>query len=320
MTEPLRVGVAGYGVMGHRRGALIDLDPRCERVAVEDRDFRLLFDHDLDALFVCLPNYLAARATIAGLERGLHVFCEKPPGRDLDDIAAVMRTHENHGGSVLMYGFNHRYHGSIQRALSIVQSGQLGAILSLNGVYTKTEMEGWRTDRRQAGGGILLDQGVHMLDLFRLFAGDFERCQSRIRSWGDHPVEDDAWAMLETSSGVVATLHSSATAQQHRFQLDIALERGEIMLSGILSGSMRYAPERIVVNGAVTLDEEFTDDFSFAMETDQFITAALSPQDVSRGASHQAYAAMALVYRIYCADETWKNTYDLCTEPREQPV
>src|SRR4026207_1567373 len=106
MTE-LRVGIAGYGVVGKRRKACVARNPRLRVVAVCDRlleegsllpdgvrchaDYRQVLGEELDVLIVCLTNDIAAEVTMAGLQRGLHVFCEKPPGRDMADIARVIR-------------------------------------------------------------------------------------------------------------------------------------------------------------------------------------------------------------------------------------
>ena len=83
----------------------------------------------------------------------------------------------------LKYGFNHRYHDSVQEAVKLVQSGELGKLINLRGVYGKSKIisfdSDWRTQRSIAGGGILLDQGIHMVDLIRLFAGEFENIHSK---------------------------------------------------------------------------------------------------------------------------------------------
>src|SRR4051812_34169144 len=117
--EALKVGIAGFGVVGKRRKTCVDGDPRFELVAVCDRTFadegtlpdgvryyreyRSLLRERLDVLVVCLTNDIAPEVTIAGLEHGLHVFCEKPPGRNLDDIAAVIRCERRHPDRKLMY-------------------------------------------------------------------------------------------------------------------------------------------------------------------------------------------------------------------------
>ena len=190
----LKVGIAGYGVVGKRRREFIDKHPQLKTIAVCDKTFnedgvfddgvkfykgsKSLLNEDLDVLFVCLTNDVAADVTISGLENNLHVFCEKPPGRNVEDIARVKEVEKAHPDLKLKYGFNHRYHQSVMDALKIIQSGELGRVINLRGVYGKSMMvtfnqTDWRTKRDIAGGGILLDQGIHLVDLLRLFGGEF---------------------------------------------------------------------------------------------------------------------------------------------------
>ncbi|HUR91674.1 MAG TPA: Gfo/Idh/MocA family oxidoreductase [Gemmatimonadaceae bacterium] len=339
----LRVGIAGYGVVGKRRRQFIDLHPQLETVAVCDRvfehsppsqidvpyhtNYRELLKEKLDVLFVCLTNDIAAEVTMAGLEAGLHVFCEKPPGRDINDIAAVIRCERGHPGLKLKYGFNHRYHESVKDALQIVRSESLGRPLDLRGVYGKSKMIGfdsdWRTKRALAGGGILLDQGIHMLDLMRLFAGEFRDITSHVsNSYWRHDVEDNAYALMRSVEGVVALLHSSATQWRHRFQLDITLERGMIILSGILSGSMSYGAETMTVAVAAEDDRgdpretttRYNRDNSWRDEIADFADVILRDTPVVDGSSLEALRTMHLVYRIYCADPIWRDRYGLTDE------
>ena len=129
-----------------------------------------------------------------------------------------------------------------------------GEIINLRGVYGKSKILtfgqhlDWRVKRDIAGGGILLDQGIHMVDLLRLFAGEFKEIYSFISNdFWKHDVEDNAYALMRTVDGKVAMLHSSATQWRHRFQLDISLAKGSIILSGILSGSKSYGSEKIII-------------------------------------------------------------------------
>jgi predicted dehydrogenase len=239
MMDIFKVGIAGYGVVGKRRKHFIDLHPNMKVLAVCDQSFSSdsqsdgisyyrsvddLLVQDLDVLFVCLTNDVASDITIAGLKRGWHVFCEKPPGRDVEDIMRVIECENNHPGIKLMYGFNHRYHESVQDALTLVQSRALGRVISLRGLYGKSKIitfnqPDWRTKRAIAGGGVLLDQGIHMVDLMRLFAGEFNDVQSYVSNshWG-YDVEDNAYAIMRTSDGIVGMLNSSATQWRHRFE------------------------------------------------------------------------------------------------------
>ena len=344
MTEPLRVGIAGYGIVGNRRRHFIDLHPRLKTVAVCDRrldgegtfddgvryytHYKRVLEEDLDVLFVCLTNDINPEVTIAGLERGLHVFCEKPPGRDVADVVRVIACERKHPALKLQYGFNHRYHDSVRDALKIVRDGELGQVINLRGMYGKSKpvtfgQTSWRTERALAGGGVLLDQGIHMVDLLRLFAGEFTEIHSFIsNAFWNHDVEDNAYALMRTADGRVAILHSSATQWRHRFSLEMTLERGAITLSGILSSSKSYGAETMTV--AWVGDDETGDpreqttrynhDPSWADEIAGFADAIANDTPVVNGTSEDALKTMELVYRIYCADPEWRDRWNLSDE------
>lgn len=349
--KKLRVGIAGYGVVGKRRDHFISLHPSMQTVAVCDRTFtdngtfsngvryssnyQTLLEEELDVLFVCMTNDIAAEVTAAGLRRGLHVFCEKPPGRDLADIAMVCRVEAEHPKQKLMYGFNHRYHDSVLQALSIVRNGELGAVINIKGTYGKSRIvpfnsDSWRSKRAIAGGGILLDQGIHMVDLIRLFAGEMTTVHSFVsNSYWQHDVEDNAYALMKNPRGVVVFLHSSATQWRHRFNMEIAMERGLVELSGILSGSKSYGAETI--NVAIKSDSDqgdpkevltrYNEDQSWSREIEYFAKAILQDLPVESGSSRDAFLTMELVYRIYCADREWAKRYELtASSERERPM
>ena len=342
----LRVGIAGYGVVGKRRRVFIDANENLETICVCDRTlpsrgkfsdglpyvkhYRDLLKEEMDVLVVCLSNDMAAEVTIAGLERGLHVFCEKPPGQNVSDIARVIETEQNHHGQKLKYGFNHRYHDSVRDALAIMQSGELGKIINIRGVYGKSQLvtfgqdSDWRTERVLAGGGILLDQGIHMVDLLRLFGGEFTEIHSFIsNSFWNHDVEDNAYALMRSSEGVVAMIHSSATQWRHLFNLEMTLERGLIILSGILSGTKSYGAETLTIAYAAQDDRgdpreqttRYNEDNSWRDEIDEFAEAILKDKPIINGSSEDALKTMQTVYRIYCADPQWRERYGLTPEP-----
>ncbi|MBF0129757.1 MAG: Gfo/Idh/MocA family oxidoreductase [Alphaproteobacteria bacterium] len=342
MPPKLKVGIAGYGVVGKRRREVVDGHPALVTVAVSDRTFggdgilgdgvrcyatpEGLLREELDVLLVCLTNDVAADVTIAGLERGLHVFCEKPPGRDVADIARVVACEKRHPGLKLKYGFNHRYHDSVRDALRLTRSGELGRVINMRGVYGKSAIidfrspTHWRTKRAIAGGGILLDQGIHMVDLMRLFGGEFTDIHSFIANdFWRHDVEDNAYALMRTGDGVVAMLHSSATQWRHRFELEIALERGTVILSGILSGSKSYGAETLTVAWAADNQggnpkeqtTRYNTDPSWSDEIAEFAEAVLKDKPIVDGSSEEALKTMHMVYRIYCADPDWRGRWGL---------
>ena len=340
--KKLRVGIAGYGVVGKRRKSCVDLHPNMEMTAICDQyfddgkatihglnayqNYSDLLKENLDILIVCLTNEIAPEVTIAGLKKGLHVFCEKPPGRDVADISKVIEVEKQHPDQKLMYGFNHRYHHSIQKALEIIKSNDLGAIINMRGVYGKSQLvtfdqPSWRTKREVAGGGVLLDQGIHMIDLMRLFAGEFVEVHSFIKnSFWNYNVEDNAYALMQTEGGVVAMMNSSATQWRHRFQLDINLERGGLVLGGILSGSKSYGAETLTIIESNPKNDHgdpkettirYNSDPSWCSEIEEFVDSIINDKNIVHGTSDDALQTMKLVYKIYYADPSWRSAHDI---------
>lgn len=350
MKQKLKVGIAGHGLVGKRRHQYIDLHPAMEVVAISDikfseargvdndiacfNDFRLLVEEvDLDVLFVCLPNDVAPEATISGLEKQCHVFCEKPPGRDLNDIRQVQAVEAKFPDLKLKYGFNHRYHDSVREALKLISEDRFGRIVNIRGMYGKSVLTPkfpgvddindplyWRARRESAGGGILLDQGIHMVDLMRCVAGEFTDIKSFVSNdfWGQD-VEDNAYALMRSESGVVAMLHSSATQWRHKFSLEITLERGALILTGILSSTKSYGQETLTIayreeaagGNPRESTTSYIHDNSWRDEINDFAQCILEDRPVDVGTSEDAYKTMELVYRIYVADPEWRERYGI---------
>ena len=346
----LRVGIAGYGIVGKRRRDCVDQSDQMELIAVCDRTFSKdgkfadgikyykhysdLIEENLDVLIVCLTNDIAAEVTIAALERNLHVFCEKPPGRTVEDIEKVILYENQHPDCKLMYGFNHRHHESVKEAQKIIEGRELGQIINMRGVYGKSKMitfdqPDWRTKREISGGGILLDQGIHMVDIMRLFGGEFNDVKSYISNghWG-YDVEDNAYAIMRSDLGIVAMLNSSATQWRHRFNLDINLERGSIILGGILSGTKSYGAETLSV---IKVDHEndngdpreqithYNNDPSWEEELNLFSMCIIDDTLIESGSSLDALNTMKLVYKIYYADPIWRETHGI-KDPDSQSI
>jgi predicted dehydrogenase len=338
--KQLRVGIAGYGIVGRRRKQCIDGNDRlkligvCDRVLEDGQDqsgefkyyknYKDLIKEDLDILLVCMTNDVAAEVTMAALDMGLHVFCEKPPGRNVEEIERVIECLSKYPNLKLMYGFNHRYHYSVIDALSMIKSRQLGGILNMRGAYGKSKLitfnqSAWRTNREIAGGGVLLDQGIHMVDLMRLFAGEFSEVYSFIsNSHWKLDVEDNAYALMKTDSGIIGMLHSSATQWRHRFHLDINLEYGSLILGGFLSGTKSYGAETLKVVWADPDNDQgdpreqitlYNKDDSWTAEIDKFVECIVYDKTVEGGSVLDVYKTMQLVYKIYYADPVWRNRY-----------
>ena len=342
-SNKIRVGIAGYGIVGKRRSKCIKNNKNMVLVAVCDKnpDTKLDLDDDiayhenyidllknnLDALFICLTNNIASEVTIAGLNAGLHVFCEKPPAQNIDQMKSVIKVKHKYPKLKLKYGFNHRYHESVKEAQKLIKAGELGDIIDLNAIYGKSKVvtatgpnADWRSQRKIAGGGILLDQGIHMVDLIRYFTGEFEEVHSFIsNNFWKYDVEDNAYALMRTNNGKVAILQSSATQWLHDFRLNITLERGSLILKGILSSTKSYGAETLTVIYKSDDDQgdpkkvtiSYNNDPSWEDEVDEFSESIIEDSETLTGTHEDAYQTMKLVYRIYCADQTWKKKFNL---------
>jgi len=326
----IKVAIAGFGKIGQVRANEIDKNPNTELIAVYDikqpeklnpniifcSSFDELLSQDIDAVFICTFNNVLAQYTKQALKAGKHVFCEKPPARTTEELKGVIEA-EKETNLVLKYGFNHRYHYSVMEAKKLIDSGKMGKLLWIRGAYGKAGSidyhKNWRNYREYSGGGILIDQGIHMLDLMRYFSGqNFNHINSFVTtSFWDIEAEDNAFAIMQSDEKITAMLHSSATQWRHKFLLEMCFEEGYINLDGILSGTRSYAPEKLVIGRREFEDITFAmgkpketttwfeNDDSWKLEVNEFVNAILGKTKIHNGTSQDAYETLRLVERIY---------------------
>ena len=198
----MTVSIAGFGLVGQRRYSYLKKLKNIKVEAISDNflPYRKKFQNGkvfsnylemikktkTDIVFVCLPNKFATNATLLALKNGSSVFCEKPPARNFNEMKKLKKNISKFKNQVLMYGFNHRYHDSILETKKIIDSKKFGKVINLRGVYGKSYLTpkikgsekkkrdfSWRERKNDAGGGILLDQGIHMVDMVNYFTGNF---------------------------------------------------------------------------------------------------------------------------------------------------
>jgi len=188
------VAIIGYGKMGRTRKEVIDFLPDCKVKWVCDPagaegdfsytdDPEVVFnDSQVDSVFICTPNCYTKDLVIRALNAQKHVFSEKPCGTSTEQVEEIMAALNENPTRKLMIGFNHRWHKSVTEAKKAAESGEFGKILWVRGRYGKSVdtdfFDTWRAKRKYAQGGILMDQGIHMLDLFLMFCNDFEEVRA----------------------------------------------------------------------------------------------------------------------------------------------
>ncbi|PWW08327.1 putative dehydrogenase [Paenibacillus cellulosilyticus] len=339
MDRKVKTVIIGMGRMGRLRYDALKRHGGFEIVAICDtRDSNLdgfaerkfhdwqecLESVELDAVIVCTYNAFIPEIVCSALKRGYHVFSEKPPGRNVADTLTMKAALES-SGRILKFGFNHRYHNSIIEAKALVDSGLLGDIICARGVYGKAgtvnfESE-WRNDAELSGGGILLDQGIHMLDLMHYFLGEFSSVKSVVDTlaWSGIQVEDNAFAIFETDRGQIASLHSSATQWHHRFNLDIVCTNGCVVLDGLITSTRSYGEERLTYyrkdlnakTGKLGRPSEhtlcFTEDFSWDIEIKEFHDVLTGAKPLRNGTIDDALYVMQMIEQIYAAGRRGGN-------------
>jgi predicted dehydrogenase len=199
-----------------------------------------------DIVVVATPHNALAEITAAAVERGRNVLVEKPAARFAAEIEPVAELARAHGVQVRI-GFNHRCHRALRKAHQLVAAGELGELMFLRARYGHGGRIGydreWRADPKLSGGGELIDQGAHLIDLARWFLGDFPVVQGFAHTYyWNMPVDDNAFMILRTGDNKTAFLHASCSEWKNTFSLEIYGRAGKIDISG-LGGS--YGIERI---------------------------------------------------------------------------
>jgi predicted dehydrogenase len=200
----------------------------------------------VDAVMIATVNASLTPLAILAAEQGKHVLIEKPGGISVREVEALETT-ASKTGSLVRVGYNHRYHPACLKALEIFRSGVLGPMMFVRGRYGQGGRVGydkeWRADPKLSGGGELIDQGVHLIDLARIFLGDFTLVEGHATTcFWDMPVDDNAFLSLRTANGQTAWLHASCSEWKNLFSLEIYGRNGKLHWEG-LGGS--YGLERL---------------------------------------------------------------------------
>jgi predicted dehydrogenase len=306
MSE-LRLGIIGLGEAGSRRLEAALRHPRVTVVATADPmgrapgfigkhyEFgRSLLRHDLDAVCVAVPNGIAPALVRDAREAGLHVLAEEPPARAAPELRWILAAG---GEGVLRFGFNHRLHRSVQAAEELLAGGAIGGVLAVEATYERTRLGApgsWRLDPRQAGGGVLLDQGIHLVDLLRWWLGPLLVQDRSIRGL---PLETSVVATL-SAGGVPVRLATRADADDCRFEVDFTGERGRLTLTGLHTASGAFAPECLRLEAGQVRAWAWADDPSWDRELDSFVRHALDDEDDGHGSVEDALAVLRVVDRL----------------------
>ena len=320
----MRVALVGCGLIGRKRARalgesrlVVAVDTNLERAAAVAAGFpgcetstdwrECILRSDVDAVLVATTNDMLAPLTEVAIRAGKHVLVEKPAARNAGELEPVARL-ARESQVIVKVGFNHRFHPALRKAREIFDSGVIGPLMYLRARYGHGGRVGyhreWRANPEIAGGGELLDQGVHLIDLARWFAGNFTEVNGHIGTYfWDMPVEDNGFACLKTAAGQVAWLHASCTEWKNLFCFEIFGRDGKLQVDG-LGGS--YGVERLSYYQMLpqmgppetTIWEYPGEDLSWLQEFDHFLRCIETGRRPDGGLD-DALAALNIIDRLY---------------------
>jgi predicted dehydrogenase len=332
IDKPLGIGIVGCGMIGHKRAKALGAGGRllaCADIDVGSaenlakgsgakvfRDWReLVWLPEVDVVVISTLHDSLAVITLAAIEARKHVLVEKPAARSARELEPIMAAARKKGVKVHV-GFNHRYHRSLRKAKEIFDSGVLGELMFIRARYGHGGRVGydkeWRAKPELSGGGELIDQGPHLIDLSRWFLGEFTETQGFAHTYyWDMPVDDNGFMLLKTEKKQTALLHVSCTEWKNLFSMEIYGRNGKLDLSG-LGGS--YGLEKLTwynmlpeMGPPQTTSWEYPmGDDSWAVEMAEFYEDIRLNRAPAAGLD-DAYATLKIIEKIYK-----ESGYDNC--------
>jgi predicted dehydrogenase len=325
------IGIIGCGLIGQKRakalgeGCLVacaDINEVCARMLAGKSKTKVFSDWrgllalpEVDIVVIATLHESLAKITLAAIEAAKHVLVEKPAARNPAELEPLMVAAERRGVKVHV-GFNHRYHRAFRKARELFDVGALGELMFIRARYGHGGRMGyekeWRANPKLCGGGELMDQGPHLIDLSRWFLGDFTEVQGFAHTYyWDMPVDDNGFMLLKTAKRQVAFLHASCTEWKNMFSMEIYGKDAKLEISG-LGGS--YGVERLTYYKMLpemgppetTTWEYPMGDDSWAVELAEFYEDIRLDRDPSAGLK-DAYEALKVVEKIYM-----ESGYDYC--------
>lgn len=323
MVKELKVALIGCGLIGNKRAAA--LPENCSLTIVYDlnqarareladkyqtqiaEDLEQVFATTIDIVLISVVHNKLAELTLAAVKNGKHVLVEKPAAchdAELEEIIALAEEKQ----LVVKVGYNHRFHPAILQAKDIVESGEIGELMYLRGRYGHGGRIGyeqeWRADKEISGGGELIDQGSHLIDLSRWFLGELQVEYAYLPTlFWPMQVEDNCFMALKNQDNKMAWLHASWTEWKNMFNLEIYCKTGKLIING-LGGS--YGKETLTYHKMLPemgppKTEIFaypSEDLSWQKETKEFIQA------IEQGLSKQtdikdAYQNLRIIKELY---------------------
>jgi predicted dehydrogenase len=332
----LRVAIIGAGLQARRRAPVIKEWPGAELVVVTSVDGgharelaailgceagtgwqKTVSRDDVDVVLVCTPPDSHLDISVAAMQAGKDVLCEKPLTRTVAEAERLVAVAQE-TGRILKCGFNHRHHPAVWEAKARFDKGEFGKPLFGRAVYGIGGRPGfekeWRADPKIAFGGQLGEQGIHAVDLFRWFFGEFVEATGFTSAayLPIAPLEDNGFGLFRTAKGAIVSVHASLTQWRNTFSFEVYGEDGYIRVDG-LGGSygtetLRVANKDLHGPFVETVTEFRGADRSWHEEWKEF-ARAIENRVAPLGDGRDGLAAMRLVTAVYESSRTGRAVH-----------
>ncbi len=325
----MKVAIIGAGLIGNKRAQALDEndsliivcdnnDKKAQELAVDyGADFTENYidvsrNKAVDVVIISVINKYILPIAIEMLENGKYILCEKPLGRNVKESRVILSAAEKNN-KIVKTGFNHRFHPAVMKAKELIENDSIGELINIRARYGHGGRPGmeqeWRCSKELCGGGELIDQGVHLIDLCRWFTDkDVDQVYGKTyRSFWESDVEDNAFFHLEFDGNILAQCHVSWTNWKNIFSFEIFGKDGYIKIKG-LGGS--YGKETLEVGyrqptGGIPAIEHFEfddEDTSWSLEWQEFKQAIEENKEPS-GSGNVGYEANVIIDAIYKSND-----------------
>jgi 1,5-anhydro-D-fructose reductase (1,5-anhydro-D-mannitol-forming) len=321
----LNIGIIGLGLLGLKRFEIFQSFKEVRSISFFDpvtKTFQatssannvdsIYSDKNIDAIVICTPNEPKIDLIEKAFKFKKHIFCEKPLIMSKADKSKLESMHLSNPNIKVKFGFNHRYLSHYRSMKKIIESKDYGKPLWVRGIYGKgfddSFFKGWRADKTLSGGGILFDQGIHMLDLVIDLFGNLEVKSALIDDLENRPgIEANVFINLRSDNGVPVSIHSSMYQWQHKFSLEVGTEKAIIGLNGLVSSTKSYGSEvsKLVKNwnnnfsDILETKHSNSDFYSFKEECKNFIDSIINNEPIINGTIKDTVRVMDLIEQIY---------------------
>lgn len=317
----MNIAIIGCGLIGEKRLKVLngnkltylcdiniekanELNKKYQKNAmITDNFMKVVEDKETELVIISTTNNLLANIAEQCIKNNKYVLVEKPAGRNFKELENLKNYEKN-----IKVGFNLRYHGAIRKAKEIIDSNEIGELIFVRGRYGHGGRLGmekeWRFNKEISGGGEMLDQGCHMIDLSRYFLGDLKLLNSEIKTYfWNTELEDNGFLALESKTGQISWLHVSCTEWKNTFCLEIYGKQGKLQIDG-LNGS--YGMEKLTfykmlpqMGKPETYTYSFSEDTSWQDELNDFINCIENKKQIIDGNINDAYKTLKIIDEVY---------------------